>query len=316
LLAALLSAVLAAGLGLAAAHRYAARSSPESVARAYFQALSDGDAPAALALADAPPRGEFLTSVVLRRQLQVARLADLSVLPGTRAGATATVVVRYRLLFGAGARSVSDTVRLVRRGSVWRMSRVAGTVSVSPGSPVAGRVRLAGRRLPAGAVTLFPGALPLAADPAGLQVLARGSVGGGGDQPIIRLADPRLAVKVEVSLSPALRTQVEQATQKLLSGCLAPASHDPLCPVPNSGRAVPGSLHGSAPAIAGAGPRIELEQAASGVIDVRVGVQVDGKWQAWDFENQVVARDGTATVVLDAQVFLDRPTRAFWNPSE
>jgi hypothetical protein len=310
-LAALLSAVLAAGLGVAAAHRYAARSSPESVARAYFQALADGDAAAALALAEAPPPSEFLTDVVLRQQLQVARLADISVLGGARSGATATVEVRYRLLFGSGARSVSDTVRLVRRGSAWRLSRVAETVKVSPGSPVGGRVRLAGRKLPAAAVTLFPGALPLAADPPGLQVLARRPAGGGG-QPIIRLDDPYLAVQVQVSLSTGLRKQVERATQTLLAGCLAAASHDPLCPVPDSGRTVPGSLHGSTPAIASADPRIELEPAASGVIDVRVAVSVEGRWQDWDFENQVVARQGTATVVLDAHVFLDRPTRAYW----
>jgi hypothetical protein len=315
-LAALLSAALAAGLGVAAAHRYQARSSPESVARDYFQALADGDAPAALAFADAPPHGEFLTSVVLQQQLQVARWADISVQRATTSGAAATVEVHYRLLFGAGARSVSDTARLVRRGSVWRMSRVAGTVSLSAGSPVAGRVRLAGQKLPTAAVLLFPGALPLAADPPALQVLARAPASGGGDQPIIRLADPHLAVKAQVSLSPQLRAQVERDTQTLLTGCLARASHDPLCPVPDSGRTVPGSLHGSAPSIASVNPRVELDQTASGVIDLRAAVPVDGSWQVWDFENQVVARNGTATVVLDAQVFLDRPTRAFWNPSE
>jgi hypothetical protein len=307
--------MLAAGLGVAAAHRHAARSSPESVARDYFQALADGNAPAALAFADAPPQGRFLTSVVLRQQLQVARLADISVLRSTRSGATATVEVRYRLLFGSGARSVSDTARLVRRGSVWRMGRVAGAVTVSAGSPIGSRVRLAGRKLSAAAVTLFPGALPLAADPPVLQVLARASAGGAGDRPTIRLADTHLVVQALMSLSPQLREQAERATQALLARCLAPASKDPLCPVPNSGRPVPGSLHGSAPAIAGFSPRIELEPAASGVIDIRSVVPVQGSWMAWDFENQAVRRRGPATVVLDARVFVDRPTQAFWSPS-
>ncbi|HEX8092282.1 hypothetical protein [Jatrophihabitans sp.] len=314
LLAALMSAVLAAALGLAAAHRHADRSSAESVARGFFRALADGDAPAALAFADAPPRAQFLTSEVLRQQLQVAPLADISVLRGTRSGATATVEVRYRLLFGSGARSVADTATLVRRGSTWRMSRVAGTVEVSAGSPVAGRVRLAGRKLPAAAVTLFPGALPLAADPPALQVLARTPAGGADDRPIIRLADTDLVLKAQLSLSPELRQQAERAAQTLLAGCLAPAGKDPLCPVPGSGRPVPGSLHGSAPAIATVDHLIELEQAASGVISVRARVPVRGSWQVWDFENQVVQRRGPVTVVLDARVFLDRPTRAFWNP--
>lgn len=313
LLAALLSAVLAAGLGLAAGHRYAARSTPESVVRDYFDALADGNAPAALAYADAPPHGPYLTSLVLRQQLQVARFADVAVLRTSRVGATATVEVRYRLLFGSGARSVSDTARLVRRGSFWRMSQVAGTVSVSAAAPAAGRVRLAGQRLSAAAVTLFPGALPLAADPPALQVLVRTSA--GGDQPMIRLADTRLAVQARLALSAQLRDQAERATQALLAGCLAAASKDPLCPLPGSTRPVPGSLHGSAPAIATVHPRIELEQAGSGVISVRARVPVQGSWKAWDFENQVVQRRGPVTIALSARVFLDRPSQAFWNPS-
>jgi hypothetical protein len=315
LLAALILAMLAAGLGMAAGDRYTARSSPESVARAFFQALADGDAPAALAVADAPPHGPYLTSAVLRQQLQAARIADLAVLPGARFQNTATVEVRYRLLFGSGARSVADTARLVRRGSSWRMARVAGTVSLSAGALAAGRVRLAGRKLPAAAVTLFPGALPLAADPPALQVLARTSAGGPEDQPMIRLADIRLTAQVLVALTPRLREQAQRATQTLLAGCLAPASKNPLCPVPGSARPVPGSLHGSAPAIAAVHPRIELVQAAPAVISVQARVPVRGSWQVWDFENQVVQRRGSATVVLNARVFLDQPGRAFWTTS-
>ena len=315
LLAALLSAALAAGLGVAAANRYAAQSSPEAVVRQYFHALADGDAPAALALADAPPRGQFLTSVVLGQQLRVAPLADIAVLRTATAGATATVEVRYRLLFGSGARSMADTVRLVRRGSFWRMRRVTGTVSLSASSPAGDRVRLAGRKLSAAAVTLFPGALPLAADPPGLQVLARTSAGGPDDRPMIRLADTRLVARARVVLSPGLRQQAERAAQALLTACLAPASKDPLCPVPGSARPVPGSLHGSAPALGTVNPRIELEPSAAGMIIVLARVPVQGSWQAWDFENQVVQRRGRVTVVLDARVFLDRPTQAFWDPS-
>jgi len=310
-----MTAVLAAAFGLAAAHRYADRSSPESVVRGFFQALADGDAPAALAVADAPPHAQFLTSVVLRQQLRAARLVDISVLRGTRSGATATVEVRYRLLFGSGARSVADTARLVRRGSSWRMSQVAGTVSVSAGSAAAGRVRLAGRKLPAAVVTLFPGALPLTADPPALQVLTRTPTGGADDRPVIRLTDTRLVLQAQVSLSQQLREQAQQAVQALLAGCLAPASKGPLCPLPGSGRPVPGSLHGSAPPLAGLDDLIALEPTVSGVISVRARVPVRGSWQVWDFENQVVQRHGPVTVVLDARVFLDQPTRAFWNPS-
>lgn len=315
-LAALLSAVLAVGLGLTAVNRHAARSSPEAVARSYFQALADGDAPAALAYAAAPPRGPWLTSVVLRQQLQIAPVAEISVLRASRVGATATVEVRYRLLFGSGPRSVADTVRLVRRGSSWWLSRVTSTVRVTASLPGADRLRLAGRKLPAAAVTLFPGALPLAADPPTLQVFEDGSTSGDVDPPILRLADPPLLAKVRVSMSPALRAQVERAVDRLLADCLKPGSKDPLCPAPGSDRPVPGSLRGSAPPIAAVDPRIALGQSGSGgVINVHAEVPVQGSWKVWDFENQVVQRRGKVTVVLSARIALDRPAQAFWNPS-
>jgi hypothetical protein len=304
--AALLSGVLAVVLGLSAAHRYTARSDPESVANAFFHALADGDAPGALAFAVDPPRGEFLTSVVLRQQLQAAQLADISVLHSTRLGSVATVEVRYRLLFGSGARVVADRAQLVRRGPSWWLSRVATEVIISAGSAGAPRLSLAGRRLPAAAVTLFPGALPLAVDNPGLQVL---------DQPAVRLADTRIVANAQASITPGLREQVEQAVQRLLAGCLASASNDPRCPLPDSTRPIPGSLHGSAPLIAALKPRIALEQANSGVIRVRATVPVQGSWKAWDFENQAVQRHGTVTVVLSARVALDRPTQAFWDLS-
>ncbi|HEY0167300.1 MAG TPA: hypothetical protein VGB75_09670 [Jatrophihabitans sp.] len=314
-LAALLSAVLGVGLGLSAADRHAARSGPEAVARGYFQALADGDAPAALAYAASPPRGQWLTSVVLRQQLQAAPLADISVLPASRAGATATVEVRYRLLFGSGPRSVTDTARLVRRGSSWWLSRVTSTVRVTAGAPGADRLRLAGRRLPAAAVALFPGALPLAADPPALQVLSDGLAAGAADQPVLRLADPPLLARVRVSMSSALRAQVERAVDRLLADCLTSGSNDPLCPAPGSDRPVPGSLRGSAPPIAAVNPRIALGQSDSGVISVRAEVPVQGSWKVWDFENQVVQRRGKVTVALSARIALDRPAQAFWNPS-
>lgn len=309
LLAALLSAALTTGLGLTAAHRYTARSGPESVVRDFFSALADGDAPAALALADNPPRGPWLTSVVLRRQLQVAPIAGISVLGSTRLDTTATVRVRYELRYADGARQVSDTARLVRRGSSWRLSRVAGTVRVTAGSADALRLRLAGRRLPPAAVTLFPGALPLAADPPALQVVA-----GSDDRPAVRLADPSLAARARVAIPLTLRAQVVQAVDRLVARCLATGSRDPLCPLPVTGRPIPGTLHGSARPIVPGDARIVLQRGSSGMLSVRARLTVQGSWQTWDFQNQVVARRGSATVELTALVAPSRPAEAFWDP--
>ncbi len=301
-LAAVLAALLAGGLGLSAASRYTAEHSPGSVARGYFQALAAGDAPAALAFAADAPHGPFLTGVVLRRQLQVAALSDIAVLRTLDYGSAASVDVRYQLRFAGGARTVTDRAELVRRGSSWRLSRVASTVSISAGSA---RVSFAGRPLPAGSVTLFPGALPLAADSQGLRM---------NDQPLLRLADLHLLADAGVALTASARQQIERAIDRSLAGCLAAGSSDPLCPLPDvTGRPIPGSLRGTAGSkLADSRPRIDLQRADAGLISIEADVPVRGSWQIWDFENQVVARHGPTTVVVRAEVALDRPTAVFW----
>ncbi len=308
-LAALLSAALATGLGLTAAHRFAARAGPESVARDFFQALADGDAPAALALADHPPDSPWLTSVVLGQQLRVAAITGISVLDSSRLATTATVRVRYQLRYSDGPREVTDTARLVRHGSSWRLARVAAPVRVTAGSD-AGRLRLAGRRLPPATVTLFPGALPLIADPPALRAIAV-----SGEPPVLRLAGQPLVARAQVTIPPALRAQAVRAVDRLVARCLAAGSRDPLCPLPATGRPVPGTLHGSARPIVAGSARIVLERGASGVLSVRARLTVLGSWQAWDYQNQVMARRGSTTVDLVARVAAGRPTDAFWAPS-
>lgn len=310
LLAALLCAALATGLGLTAAHRSAARSGPESVVRAFFQALADGDAPAALALADHPPDSPWLTSTVLGQQLRAAPITGISVLDSSRLETTATVRVRYQLRYPDGPREVTDTARLVRHGSSWRLVRVAGPVRVTAGSADAGRLRLAGRRLPPALVLLFPGALPLAVDPPALQAVAV-----SGELPVVRLAPDALVARARVSIPPALRAQAVQAVDRLVARCLAAGSRDPLCPLPATGRPIPGTLHGSARPLVPGGARIVLERGGSAVLSIRARLTVQGSWQVWDYQNQVVARRGTATVDLLARVASGRPADAFWDPS-
>lgn len=287
---------------MSAAHRYAAARGPGSVVRGYFQALADGNAPAALAFADVAPKGQFLTSVVLRQQLQAASLSDLSIVRTTRLGSTATVDVRYQLRFSSGTQAVTDSAQLIRRGSSWRLIKVAGTVSLAIQTAGADRLSFAGRPLPTAAVTLFPGALPLAVDSAALQVLG---------QPMLRLADARTVARTAISLSPQLRGQVQRAVGKLLTDCLAATSNDPLCPVPDSGRPIPGSVHGQpAQPLASTDLRIELTE---GLIKVRAEVPVRASWKVWDFENQPVQRRGSTILNLRAQLALDQPTKAFWD---
>lgn len=302
LLAALLSAGLAVLLGISAANRYSAARGPAAVVRGYFSALADGNAPAALAYADTAPRGGFLTSVVLRQQLQAASLSDISVTRTTRSGSSATVDLRYLLRFeSGGTRSVTDSAALVQRGSSWRLASVASTVTLTVPTG-AELLRFAGRPVPTTAVSLFPGALPLAAGSPALQVLG---------QPMVRLADVRKAATAQVSLIPQVREQVEGAVTKLLTDCLAATSNDPSCPVPDSGRPIPGSVHGQATqTLADTNPRIELDQ---GVIRVRSEVAVRASWKVWDFENQPVQQRGSTVLNIRARLALDQPAKASWD---
>ncbi len=305
MLVAALAAVAALVLGVLAADRYAAERSPASVVRGYFQALAAGDAPLALAFADTPPRGPLLTSTVLGQQLQAAALDDLAVLNTVRLGATATVAVRYRLRFANGDRTVTDQADLVRRGSSWRLSRVAAPVRILTDAQL---VTFAGGPAPSGAALLFPGALPLA-PAAGLQV---------DNQPALRLADTHLVSFAHYSITPRAQQQAMLAVNQLLAGCLAPAAADPLCPLPGDCRSVPGSLHGTAAeSIAGSAPRIMLAPttAAPPTIRVRARVPVRGSWECWDFENQVIRRHGQVTIEVRAELALDRPSTAFWDRS-
>jgi hypothetical protein len=151
-------------------------------------------------------------------------------------------------------------------------------------------------------VTLFPGALPLAADTPALQVPG---------QPMVRLTDARTVTKAQVELTSQVRAQVEQAVSKLLADCLAATSNDPLCPVPDSGRPIPGSVHGQATqTLVNVEPRILLDR---GLVRVRAEVPVSASWQVWDFENQPVQRSGSTILNIRAQVALDQPTKAFWD---
>jgi hypothetical protein len=132
---------------------------------------------------------------------------------------------------------------------------------------------------------------------------------------VVRLADPTLAARARVVIPPRLRAQVVQAVDRLVARCLAAGSRNPLCPLPITGRPVPGTLHGSAPPIVAGDARIVLQRGSSGVLSVQARLTVRGSWQAWDYQNQPVARRGTAMVDLTARVSPSRPAEAFWDPS-
>jgi hypothetical protein len=304
LLAAGLAVLLAIAFGSLTINRFSASNSAAAVAKRYFSALSAGDAPAAMALADlAPHDGPFLTSTVLREQLRVAKLEKVKVIRTDQGSAGATVFVSYVLKFAAHEVPVSDQVAMVKAGSSWRLSRAASVVSLSTGAGT-DRVTFAGRPLPDRSVEIFPGALPVATDSAAVTVQ---------NSPAVRLADSSAPVSITADLSGAARKQIAGAVDSALAKCLAATSTDPLCPMAAGGRPVPGSLHGTlTKSVADSNPKITLSDKGKGAIDFTASVEVNASWKVWDFNNQEVGKKQTATLELQAVTSVDAPQTVRW----
>lgn len=304
LAAAVVALVAALVLGSATVHRLNQSRTPEAVVAAYFDALSTGDAPAALALAADAPSDPMLTSTVLRQQLRIAPLSQVRTGVVRRSGAQATVQVSYRLDFADGATSVLDEAKLVRHGNSWRLATVAGAITLSPETTGTQRLTLAGRPLPHNKVVLFPGAAPVLADSTAITVT--------GD-PAVTLRDSGSYPDLEVAVSNSARQQISAAVDKMLASCLRGTPADPLCPSPDTVRPVPASLRGVATKkVAAAHPQVYLDADGSGIIDLDAEVPVRGSWQVWNFENQAVTRRGSTTVELSAQVAVDRLGTVYW----
>lgn len=102
-------------------------SSPADVVRSYLDALSRGDAGAALALGTAPPDRTLLTDGVLRQQQSLGPISRVRVLGTTTGSSGAVVRVRYRI----GERRVTDAIEVLHRGGGWALRRVAVDVELS-----------------------------------------------------------------------------------------------------------------------------------------------------------------------------------------
>ncbi|MGI8667219.1 MAG: hypothetical protein ACR2N4_14535 [Jatrophihabitans sp.] len=303
LAAALLCAALAVACGVVAVQRFRSDHSPQVVVARYFAALARGDAPAALALAADAPRGDYLTSDVLRQQLAVASIGELSIHSVQLAGATASVSVSYQLRFSAVTKQIDDVVNLARPGSSWRLSRVASSVSLSSASAGANRLSFAGRPLPSGQVLLFPGAMPVTSDTAAVQP---------DGQPSLRLADDGQVSALTTSITDPAKKALNRALTSALAGCLAGSSKDPFCPVPDDGRAVPGSLRGTEVDAGSAVTSTVLSSSAAGRIELIARVSVRGSWKVWDFNNQVVSKSGDAEVTLHALASVGDLGAVYW----
>ncbi|MCW2539767.1 MAG: serine/threonine-protein kinase [Frankiales bacterium] len=318
MVAAVLCLVLALVTGGLAVRQYATGHGARAVVLRYFAAVSQGDAPAALALADQlPANAAYLTSQVLRQQLGVAKLTDVAVSDVQTSGPTPRVAVSYRLSFAAGAETVRDSVAVVRHGTTWRLASVAASADIVVSGLGAERLVFAGRPLPSVRITLFPGALPLSTDTPAATVHGRPyltlSAGTAADPASAAGGSPNV-VTVSVDVSKRAKMQVSDGISDALAACLAAASVDPACPLPPSvGRPVPGSLHGAlSQPLASSETTVAFAASGRGILEVSAGVEVKGTWQAWNFENQAVPQHGTIVLKLSLRATVDNPGHTVW----
>ncbi|MBV9594187.1 MAG: hypothetical protein JO147_10410 [Actinobacteria bacterium] len=303
---ALLVALVAfVGAGVVAVRSYLAVADPGAVVSDYFEALARGDASAALGYGDVPDADhDFLTSEVLRRQLDVAKLGGVEVLSSSEDGRTARVNISYPVSWPSGSRTVTDSVRLHKAQGRWRLDATAAVVSIAP-SGALDRLSFAGTSLPRHPVALFPGALPITFD--------TDVIGFAPGQAIAHLADTG-ALAPKVSVTAAGRRAVAQALTTALGKCLAASSTNPVCPLPPnpSGlRVVPGSLHGRTTTTPK--PEASLTSAAAGVIEVTGTADVTGSYATLDFNNQAATQTGTVAVTFAAHCFAKDVSALAWD---
>lgn len=296
--------VLALVLGLArAVSAYTATSGPGGVVGAYFAALQQGDAPAALAYGDVPDGTHLLlTSGALRQQQAIAPLAQVHVGPVHTSGAQASVQVHYRLAAPGVALPQAATVAVHDTSGGWRLDAVAVPVTLSA-SQSGQRMTLLGGVLPTTPLLAFPGVLPVHLDTAYLGVDPRSTAVTFG-------SDPRVTPDVVVTAAgrSAVTAAVQRAVQRCLSGAAGPAAD--LCPLPGE-RYVPGSVRGAL-----SGPLrdvlITLLPTELGEVSVSAHAPVTATYRQLDFRNHTTSGRGTLTLQVHAITIAVAPITLAW----
>jgi hypothetical protein len=303
-----IAALAGAGVtGSQAVGLYSSSHAPKAAVERYFEALQSGDAKAALGLADKPQTSQWLTAQVLREQLKIASITNVSVSALSSSGTTAKVQARYRLQFRNGPKDVVDTVTLVKRGSLWRLDSPAGSVKIDAVGPGSDRVSLAGRPLTDQSVVMFPGALPVTTD-SPFVVL--------DGHPSVPLARTNSTVRIEPHLSDEGRRKMAQAVDAALAVCLTAAQPDLHCPAPAASRVIPGTLRGTTTAkFSDGGASIDLSSSGKGIVAFGGLLDVTGTWKAWDFNNQIIPGKGKLRMNVVARASIDDLSTIVWGAS-
>jgi hypothetical protein len=274
--------------------------------RAYFAAVSAGDASGALGYGDLPDgRRDLLTADVLAAQNAVAPISDVTVLRVLPHGTDSALVgVGYTLDFPSGPTLVVDVVRVVHRGHGWRLGFSAVSQRIDPGNGST-LASFAGATVPTGDYAMFPGAVPIVYHTPNLEA--------DPSSRVVRFVNNG-TLQLNAQVSAAGRRSIAPAVQLALSACLAGhGSPQVLCPVPDPQTAVPGSLRGRMTGKPGAG--LELTVSSSdGQIDISEEATVTGTYQSLDVNNLASATT-VKSVGVRAHTFATAPGKILWATS-
>ena len=287
---------------------YFTSAGPGQVVRDYFAALSRGDARAALGYGTLPdgPR-ELLTGPVLRAQQQVGRIGPVSVIAIDQGHDTASVSVHYAITFAPDTNPnvVDDQVRMIKHGRSWRLTETAVPVDLTL-KTAQHRASVAGAVIPTGRPLVFPGAVLIAFDAPALKIAEPGR--------IVRFVDTKRHA-LEVTVSPDAQQMVSGAVSVALRKCLDSKDPDPLCPMPTSGRAVPGTVRGDVNSKI-LNLRVTVASDTDGRIDVSGGVHVTGSYTELTFDNQQASKPlNGSLLVIRAHASARTPTEIVWDLS-
>ena len=283
---------------------YESAGDPQTVVRAYFGALRDGDAAAALGYGSVPGgQHDLLTARILAAQNATAPIGNLTVRGVHQNGNAADVDVSYLLQFPGGDTTVLDTIPVIRVGHDWHLAQSAVSLSIDPGDGST-LADFAGAQIPTGDYAMFPGALPVTYTTPNLVLDAVSRViRFGGDS----------VLQVNAQVSPAGRKAITPALRAALMACLAGrGAPQPLCPLPDPDEAVPGSLRGTLTK-----PTNVVDfvvDTADGKIDITEEVPVNASYQQLDV-NDLVSQKSIDTVSVRAHCFATQPGTIVWDAS-
>ena len=294
---ALLVALVATGGGAVYAYSsYQDGAGPDGAVRAYFQALARGDAPAALAAGQVPSGSRaYLTSAVLRQQLDVAPIRNITIVSSDRTGDHAKVAYSYDLGFAAGTLKVSDTIGVTLTGSRWRLDTVAvaGTYFLNQAVE---RGSFAETEVPQGLTSLFPGAVPITFDTPYLRLSLATEM--------VRLGDTG-AIELDAQLTGAATTILRAHLQSLLNACVKGASAPVSCPLP-IGQFVPGSLNGRV-ALDKSSLVMDMNLDPVGSVAITGSATFTGKYRELAFDNVGTNHTGSLSLPIIAKAYVVAP---------